>query len=203
MRTTKGFTLIELLVVIAIIGILASIVMVSLSGAKAKSRDARRQADIKSIQLALSLYYTDNGMYPVNIYSTSGSAPASGLAPAYLPVVPTDPTNSSACTSSTPTGCYKYVAYTPGTTGGSLVCNDSSRPPLSYHLGATLEDITDGGLTRDVDADSGGTYLYTNLARCTASASTFNGLSAATAGCNATGGTAQPGGTETCYDVAP
>jgi type II secretion system protein G len=208
MRTTKGFTLIELLVVIAIIGILASIVMVSLSSAKAKSRDARRQADIKSIQLALSLYYNDNGMYPINIYSTSGTAPANGLAPTYLPVVPTDPNNSATCTDSSAGGCYKYVAYTPGTTGGSITCNGSSRPPVSYHLGATLENVDDGGLTRDVDADSGGTYVYTNLARCTGTGSSaFNGLSAGTSaantGCGTTAGTAQPGGTETCYDVAP
>jgi type II secretion system protein G len=210
MRTTKGFTLIELLVVIAIIGILASIVMVSLSGAKSKSRDARRQADIKSIQLALSLYYTDNGMYPVNIYGTGASAPTSGLAPTYLPVVPTDPNNTAACGDSSSGGCYKYIAYTPGTTGGSLSCNNLSRPPVSYHLGATLENADDGGLTRDVDADSGGTYVYTNLAKCSvgvSGASSFNGLSAGKSsdntGCSTTAGTAQPGGTETCYDVAP
>ena len=59
----RGFTLIELLVVIAIIGILSSVVLASLNSARAKSRDAKRLSDIKSLQLALELYFDQNKKY--------------------------------------------------------------------------------------------------------------------------------------------
>ena len=61
----KGFTLIELLVVIAIIGLLSTMAIVSLSGARAKARDARRVGDVKQIQTALEMYYVDEDGYPV------------------------------------------------------------------------------------------------------------------------------------------
>ncbi len=62
--TQRGFTLIELLVVIAIIGILASIVLVSLNGARAKSRDAARAQAITQIRNAVEMYASDVGHYP-------------------------------------------------------------------------------------------------------------------------------------------
>lgn len=60
----KGFTLIELLVVIAIIGLLSTLAVVALNSARQKSRDAKRLSDIKQIQTALELYYSDSNAYP-------------------------------------------------------------------------------------------------------------------------------------------
>lgn len=60
----KGFTLIELLVVIAIIGLLASVVMASLSNARSNARDAKRISDFKQFQNALELFYNMYGRYP-------------------------------------------------------------------------------------------------------------------------------------------
>ena len=65
----KGFTLIELLVVIAIIGVLSTLAVVALGSARQKANDAKRLSDIKQVQTALELYYTDNNSYPT---STAG-----------------------------------------------------------------------------------------------------------------------------------
>lgn len=60
----NGFTLIELLVVISIIGLLASIVIVSLGSTRARARDAKRVADMRQLITSLELFFNDNGHYP-------------------------------------------------------------------------------------------------------------------------------------------
>lgn len=55
MKKQKGFTLIELLVVIAIIGLLSTIAIVAMGGARAKARDAKRISDIKQMSTLLDI----------------------------------------------------------------------------------------------------------------------------------------------------
>lgn len=63
-ETGAGFTLIELLVVISIIGLLASVVLVALNGARVNARVAKAAADLKQLNTVLSLYLDSSGVYP-------------------------------------------------------------------------------------------------------------------------------------------
>ena len=56
----EGFTLIELLVVIAIIGILASIVLVSLNDARNKGYDTEMKSELSQIRNHMEMCYDEN-----------------------------------------------------------------------------------------------------------------------------------------------
>lgn len=72
-KNNRGFTLVELLVVIAIIGVLATLLLLQLGGARAKARDSKRISDVTQLQTALEQYFDDNaGTYPpVSLYDAS------------------------------------------------------------------------------------------------------------------------------------
>ncbi len=183
MKNQRGFTLVELLAVIAIIGILSSIVMVSLGSSKVKSRDAKRVSDIKTLQLALATYYSDNLQYPTTL---------SSLVPGYLPVLPRDPSGTVACTTGNEASCYYYNGYRSG--GGG--CN-ASNPAVTYQLGAKLEDPSNQALIDDVDFDFSVSYGI-----CTGG-NPNGGFLGNSIACTSLAGTPQPGGTEQCYSQKP
>ncbi|MFA5750842.1 MAG: type II secretion system protein [Candidatus Paceibacterota bacterium] len=122
----KGFTLIELLIVVAIIGILSSIVLVSLRNARMKVRDTKRVSDIRQLRIALNLYYDTYDSYP----STTGYVfqdPSScnetfeeALSPlvsnGFISKIPVDPINAII-----PSGSFCYFYYTNTNCGNTSV----------------------------------------------------------------------------------
>ena len=60
----RGFTLIELLIVIVVLGILAAIVIFSLTGVTGQSNRSACNSDGKTIEIAADAYSAANGAYP-------------------------------------------------------------------------------------------------------------------------------------------
>lgn len=60
----SGFTLIELITVIIIIGILATLILVNLTSARERTRDAARKGDLNTLRATLESYYGRHGAYP-------------------------------------------------------------------------------------------------------------------------------------------
>jgi len=63
MQKQKGFTIIELIVVIAIIAVLASIVMVNVTGYIDKAKDAAIKSDLANIATGMAACYAQYGSY--------------------------------------------------------------------------------------------------------------------------------------------
>lgn len=107
MKTRQsGFSLAELLIVVTIISIFAAVLFIDFSQGSAQTRDAERKADIRAIQSAVDLYKNRYGRYPEGCNPVGGwsgqigsgfeCADGSndyirGLAPEFIPTLPTDP----------------------------------------------------------------------------------------------------------------
>ena len=141
-----GFTLLEILLVVAAIGILAGIVIVAINPAEqlGKTRNAQREADVRTISDAIAQYFLDEGSYPsaIQVSTSCGDAAEeeicqTGASPCqtslsvltanakYIPSIPIDPL-------ATGTGTGYYVVRN-STTNRIIVC-----APLA-ELDATIE----------------------------------------------------------------
>ena len=75
----NGFTLIELLIVIVVLGILAAIVVFSLTGVSGQSKQAACTSDAKSVEIAADAYQAAKSTFAPSV---------AALSPSYLHTVP-------------------------------------------------------------------------------------------------------------------
>lgn len=157
-KISKAFTLIELLVVIAIIGILSTLVIVSLGDSRARARDSKRINDIRAVGTALELYHANHGSYPNTI--TSGQ-PLENDGTVYLSKVPSNPTprNDGSC----PNKDYQY-SYVP-----TLTTNYA----LAYCLGSGVGTVPAGVNMASPDNHMDGPLIWYKLDE-TSGTSAFN-----------------------------
>ena len=158
----KGFTLIELLVVISIIGLLSSVVLASLNGARQKARDARRKSDLKQLAIVNELYFDAEGNenyigltgWFSNTVQYGGTNPAfNSVIPKYISKLSNDPLY--------PSSGYSYLTknWNPwaGCGGGSNCCPNTNQNGFiltnkKYAFYAKLEQPTAADLATMSDA---------------------------------------------------
>src|SRR3989344_1281923 len=130
----RGFTLIELLVVIAIIGILASVVLASLSTARNKGKDASAQASLNSVRSSAEIYYSGAGANSYGTAATTVSVAANGTV-----------TNSGAGTNTlstcNDTDVQKLLKAAAAQTGNAATCNSTANG-TAYAAGTQLASPT-------------------------------------------------------------
>jgi general secretion pathway protein G len=102
-KPDEGFTLIELLIVIVILGVLAAVVVFSVSGISSRGTSQACKSDAASVQTASEAYYAQNSAYASNVTA----------------LVTANLLKSAPPTASPGPNGY-YIQYTSGTVTGTL-----------------------------------------------------------------------------------
>ncbi|MDD5463736.1 MAG: type II secretion system protein [Candidatus Moranbacteria bacterium] len=130
LKAKRAFTLIELLIVIAIIGVLASIVLVSTSGAREKAKLAKMVSIMRSIESIAYACTLNNGTLIMPATNGNGGTNICTVGSETLPsLAGTDFVycGTGGCggwVSSVASGYHAFSAYSDSYTGGrkSIVC---------------------------------------------------------------------------------
>jgi type II secretory pathway pseudopilin PulG len=141
---------------VTIIGILASIVYANFGQGNAKTRDAKRQADLRMVETALAAYKRANGRYPAmggtdsngdGFVSESEAADyIPGLAPTYINRLPRDPARQG-------NEGYSYRTNADGTVFKFMAMNTVEGESVTY--GHTFQSC-------DIRPASNGSYQFVN-----------------------------------------
>jgi len=131
-KSEKSFTLIETLVVIAIIGIIATIISVSLFGARNKARDVKRKAEISQIGrfLVLSCYSPDAGVGDYDLLPIAEEILAKNPQyQQYIKIIPRDPKTGSDTESK-----YRYIVSDNGTKCALYANLENEKEPVTLNI---------------------------------------------------------------------
>ncbi len=148
-RYTKrgGFTLIELLVVIAIIGILASVVLVSLNSARSKGKDVRIISDVQQVRTALESGYTGSAWPDLKQDNTATNGGVNGNATNCV----TNGWNNQGV-QNTALNAVISDACTQGGVNSIVINTNNQATPNSYSIWGKLPSNSSGGTYFCIDS---------------------------------------------------
>ncbi len=154
-KNNKGFTIVELLIVIVVIGILALLVITTYSGIQAKARNAKRAADLLSLQTQLEAYFTQASHYPSLTDMNTGTSATTNASSTWVTTnmksldqnAMVDPSNPYSSKNLAAAPVAKSYSYQPTQSDGVTSCETDDTTCAKYTLTATYEGTYNGSTT--------------------------------------------------------